>query len=167
MTSYLIHCAQHTVKPFFNAVWVCNEIVIFYIVNLSQNWWSPSLALIHYISSVQQHFANEEPQQDYTSSVQKLITPMSSLHNPLHEAPLFYIYILAAQQFWAFTTGVFISKCFFVGERSGLQKGQFSTWTVLLLSHAVVTDAVCGLAFSPWNVQGLHEMLFGWEQMLL
>ncbi len=32
------------------------------------------------------------------------------------------------------------------GERSGLQAGQFSTWTLLLQNHAVVIAAVCGFA---------------------
>ncbi len=39
--------------------------------------------------------------------------------------------------------------------RSGLQAGQFSTWTLLLRSHAVVIAAVCGFALSCWNTQGL------------
>ncbi len=32
---------------------------------------------------------------------------------------------------------------------------QFSTWTLLLWSHAVVIAAVCGFALSCWNTQGL------------
>ncbi len=39
--------------------------------------------------------------------------------------------------------------------RSGLQAGQFSTWTLILRSHAVVIAAVCGFALSCWNTQGL------------
>ncbi len=42
-----------------------------------------------------------------------------------------------------------------IGERSGLQTGQFSTRTLLLRSHAVVIAAVCGFALSCWNIQGL------------
>ncbi len=38
-----------------------------------------------------------------------------------------------------------------IGERSGLQAGQFSTRTLLLRRHAVVIAAVCGSAFSCWN----------------
>ncbi len=41
-----------------------------------------------------------------------------------------------------------------IGERSGLQAEQFSTWT-LLRSHAVVIAAVCGFALSCWNTKGL------------
>ncbi len=33
--------------------------------------------------------------------------------------------------------------------------GQFSTWTLLLWSNAVVIAAVCGFALSCWNTQGL------------
>ncbi len=40
------------------------------------------------------------------------------------------------------------------GERSGLQAGQFITWTLLLRSHAVVITAVCGFALSCWNTLG-------------
>ncbi len=46
-------------------------------------------------------------------------------------------------------------KMFSIGERSGLQAGQFSTRTLLLWSHAVVIAAVCGFALSCWNTQGL------------
>ncbi len=46
-------------------------------------------------------------------------------------------------------------QMFSMGERSGLQAGQFSTWTLLLRSHAVVIAAVCGFALSCWNTQGL------------
>ncbi len=38
-----------------------------------------------------------------------------------------------------------------VGERFGLQAGQFSTQTLLLRSHAVVIAAVCGFVLSCWN----------------
>ncbi len=46
-------------------------------------------------------------------------------------------------------------QMFSIGERSGLQAGQFSTWTLLLWSHAVVIAAECGFALSCWNKQGL------------
>ncbi len=46
-------------------------------------------------------------------------------------------------------------QMFSIGERSGLQAGQFSTRTLLLRSHAVVIAAVCGFALSCWNTQGL------------
>ncbi len=42
-----------------------------------------------------------------------------------------------------------------MGERSGLQAGHFSTRVLLLRSHDVVIDAVCGLALSCWKMQGL------------
>ncbi len=42
-------------------------------------------------------------------------------------------------------------QMFSIGEISGLQAGQFSTWTLLLRSHAVVIAAVCGFALSCWN----------------
>ncbi len=38
-------------------------------------------------------------------------------------------------------------QMFSMGERSGLQAGHFST-RILLRSHDVVIDAVCGLALS-------------------
>ncbi len=46
-------------------------------------------------------------------------------------------------------------QMFSIGERSGLQAGQFSTRTLLLRIHAVVIAAVCGFALSCWNTQGL------------
>ncbi len=46
-------------------------------------------------------------------------------------------------------------QIFSVGERSGLQADQFSTRTLLIGSHAVVIAAVCGLALSSRNTQGL------------
>ncbi len=46
-------------------------------------------------------------------------------------------------------------RMFSIGERSGLQAGQFSTRTLLLWSNAVVIAAVCGFALSCWNTQGL------------
>ncbi len=39
-------------------------------------------------------------------------------------------------------------QMFSMGERSGLQAGHFSTRILLLRSHDVVIDAVCGLALS-------------------
>ncbi len=45
---------------------------------------------------------------------------------------------------------------FSIGERSGLQAGQFSTRTLLLWSHAVVIAAVCGFALSCWNTHCLE-----------
>ncbi len=39
-------------------------------------------------------------------------------------------------------------QMFSIGERSGLQAGQFSTRTLLLRSHAVVIAAACGFALS-------------------
>ncbi len=47
-------------------------------------------------------------------------------------------------------------QMFSMGERSGLQAGHFST-RILLRSHDVVIDAVCGLALSCWKMQGLPE----------
>ena len=46
-------------------------------------------------------------------------------------------------------------QMFSTGERSGLQAGRFSTRILLLRSHGVVIDAVCGLALSCWKMQGL------------
>ncbi len=48
-----------------------------------------------------------------------------------------------------------IHQMFSMGERSGLQAGHFSTQILLLRSHDVVIDAVCGLALSCWKMQGL------------
>ncbi len=50
---------------------------------------------------------------------------------------------------------------FSIGERSGLQAGQFSTRTLLLQSHAVVIAALCGFAVSCWNTQGQTESSCG------
>ncbi len=47
-------------------------------------------------------------------------------------------------------------QIFSIGERSGLQAGQFSTRTLLLWSHAVVIAAVCGFVLSCWNTQRLE-----------
>ncbi len=49
-----------------------------------------------------------------------------------------------------------MSQTFSIGERSGLQAGQFSTRTLLLRSHAVVIAAVCGFALSCWNTRHLE-----------
>ncbi len=46
-------------------------------------------------------------------------------------------------------------QMFSMGERSGLQAGHFITRILLLRSHDVVIDAVCGLALSCWKMQGL------------
>ena len=46
-------------------------------------------------------------------------------------------------------------QIFSVAEGSGLQAGQFSTWTLLLRNPAVLMNAVCGLALSCWNMQHL------------
>ncbi len=51
-------------------------------------------------------------------------------------------------------------QMFSIGERSGLQAGQFSTWTLLLRSHAVVIAAVCGFALSCWNARHLERSLW-------
>ena len=48
-----------------------------------------------------------------------------------------------------------------LGERSGLQAGQSSTRTLLLCSHAVVIDALWGLAWSCWYMKGLS-----WNKVL-
>ncbi len=59
-------------------------------------------------------------------------------------------------------------QMFSMGERSGLQAGHFSTRILLLRSHDVVIDAVCGLALSCWKMQrpSLKETTSGWEHML-
>ncbi len=46
-------------------------------------------------------------------------------------------------------------QMFSMGERSGLQAGYLGTRILLLRSHDVVIDAVCGLALSCWKMQGL------------
>jgi len=51
-------------------------------------------------------------------------------------------------------------ECFMMGRMLSVgesQAGQCSSWSPLLLSHAVVIDAVCGLALSPLY----------WEHILL
>ncbi len=87
---------------------------------------------------------------------------------------------IEVMSFWSFGVGIWSHSCliqvsscwrvcgrlwgifrlmmhqrFSIGERSGLQAGQFSTRTLLLRSHAVVIAAVCGFALSCWNTQGL------------
>jgi len=49
-------------------------------------------------------------------------------------------------------------QMFSVGENSELQTGQSITRTILLRSHAFVKDAVCGLALSGRNMQGLPHL---------
>ncbi len=49
-----------------------------------------------------------------------------------------------------------MGQMFSIGERSGLQVGQFSTRTLLLRRHAVVIAGVCGFALSCWNTRGLE-----------
>ncbi len=51
---------------------------------------------------------------------------------------------------------IIMRQMFSVGERSGLQAGQFSTWTLLLRSHAVVIASVRGFALSCWNTHRLE-----------
>ncbi len=57
-----------------------------------------------------------------------------------------------------------------MGERSGLQAGHFSTRILLLRSHGVVIDAVCGLALLDFMLENarssLTETTSGWEHML-
>ncbi len=48
-------------------------------------------------------------------------------------------------------------QMFSMGERSGLQAGHFSTRILLLRSHDVVIDAVCGLALSCWKCKVFPE----------
>ncbi len=51
-------------------------------------------------------------------------------------------------------------QIFSMSERSGLQAGHFSTRILLLHSHDVVIDTVCGLALSCWKMQGLPWKIF-------
>ncbi len=51
-------------------------------------------------------------------------------------------------------------QMFSIGERSGLQAGQFSTRTLLLRSFAVVVAAECGFALSCWNTRRLEGSIF-------
>lgn len=54
-------------------------------------------------------------------------------------------------------------QMFSVGERSGLQAEQFSTWILLIWRHGVVIVAVCGS-----NIQSfLKKTMSRWRQMLL
>ncbi len=48
-------------------------------------------------------------------------------------------------------------QMFSMGERSGLQAGHFSTRILLLRSHDVVIDALCGLALSCWKCKVFPE----------
>ncbi len=48
-------------------------------------------------------------------------------------------------------------QIFSIGERSGLQAGQFSTRTLLLRSHAVVIAAVCGFALLHCLPAEIHK----------
>ncbi len=63
----------------------------------------------------------------------------------------------AAEEFVVVFDVFFITmrQMFPLGEISGLQASQFSTRTLLLQSHAVVTAAVCGFTLSCWNTQGI------------
>ncbi len=47
-------------------------------------------------------------------------------------------------------------QMFSIDERSGLQAGQYNTWTLLLRSHAVVIAAVYGFALSCWYTRRLE-----------
>ena len=63
-------------------------------------------------------------------------------------------------------------QMFSKGERSGLQAGQFSIWTLLQWSHAVVIVTVCGFALFCWNTGGFPWIfpdidIIWWEHMLL
>ncbi len=64
---------------------------------------------------------------------------------------------LLLKTLWSSLTYFFLMmrQMFSIGERSGLQSGQFTTQTLLLWSNAVVIAAVCGFALSYWNSQGL------------
>ncbi len=53
-------------------------------------------------------------------------------------------------------------QMFSIGERSGLQAGQFSTRTLLLWSHAVVIAAVCGFVLSPQDTTVLLDHVHIW-----
>ncbi len=57
---------------------------------------------------------------------------------------------------WLSWTYISMRQMFSIGERSGLQAGQFSTRTLLLWSLAVVIAAIYGFAFSCWNTHRLE-----------
>ncbi len=59
------------------------------------------------------------------------------------------------------SSSLWCAKCFLWGERSGLQAGHFSTRILLLRSHDVVIDAVCGLALSCWKMPWKRRRLDG------
>ncbi len=65
---------------------------------------------------------------------------------------------------WSSFIFFYLMMCqlFSIGERSGLQAGQFNTLILLLWSHAVVIAAVWGFALSCWNTQG-----FPWNRRRL
>ncbi len=61
-------------------------------------------------------------------------------------------------------------QMFSMGERYGLQAGHFSTRILLLRSHDVVIDAVCGHVSNTVMLENarssLKETTSGWEHML-
>lgn len=57
---------------------------------------------------------------------------------------------------------------FSVGDRSGLRAGQYTTYTLILRRHAVVTRAECGLAFFfllKYAGTSLKKTLLGWQHV--
>ena len=66
--------------------------------------------------------------------------------------------IPAAQCSWVFFAVFCVSwcaSCFQLVKGLGLQAGQCGTWSLLLWSHAVGIDAVCGLTLSCWIMQSI------------
>ncbi len=80
-------------------------------------------------------------------------TDKAAWRTPTIRMQPFYFKLVEYSKFFFFTA--LMRQMFSIGERSGLQTGQFSTQTFLLRSHAVVIAAVCGFALSCWNTQGL------------
>ncbi len=58
------------------------------------------------------------------------------------------IYTYKHPENWKHIFRLMMCQMFSIGEIFGPQTGQFSTWTLLLRSHAVVIVAVCGFALS-------------------
>ncbi len=56
------------------------------------------------------------------------------------------------QSMWSYFFHLMMRQMLSIGERSGLQAGQFSTRTLLLRSHAVVIVAVCYFCICPAKI---------------
>lgn len=73
----------------------------------------------------------------------------------LEFGPILTRYRFPATEEFVVIFRLMMCQMFSIGERSILQAGQFSTQSLLQLSHAFVIAAVCGFALSCRNTQGL------------